>query len=195
MNTNLPHPPNPQCTVDSTSQPTTGETPPAVADPLQRMLDLALNPGSKISDRVAPLARDLLLEFDPQDPAEKMLVIQMIANFSRALFLSRNANSQKNTKWFTLYSAECNRTMHLYRKQLQSLADYRRPRRTTFTAIRTANIAGQQVVMTARRKPKEIHVQSVQPAGPTKTQKALPPVLRRKGRPARRHPQDQTLGT
>jgi hypothetical protein len=119
----------------------------AGADPLQALLDLALEPGSPYSACIGSFARDLLTQLDPQDSAEKMLVTQMIATFSRSMFLSRHANRQKNPKWFALYSAECDRTMHLYRKQMQSLADYRRPQRRTFTAIRTANIAGQQVVV------------------------------------------------
>ena len=117
---------------------------------LQGLLDLALESDTGFAALFGPLARELLIELDPQDPAEKMLVTQMVATFSRSLFLSRHANQQKNTKWFTLYSAECDRAMNMYRKQMQLLSDYRRPRRarqTTFNAIRTANIAGQQVVV------------------------------------------------
>src|SRR5271156_1654314 len=118
-----------------------------VDDPLQVLLDLALEADSRSSARIGPLARELLAQLGPRDSAEKMLITQMIATFSRSMFLSRHANRQKHPKWFALYSAECDRTMNLYRKQMQALADYRRPRRRTFTAIRTANIAGQQVVV------------------------------------------------
>jgi hypothetical protein len=116
-------------------------------DSLRILLDLALESDLHSSARFGPVAREMLRRLAPRDSAETMLVVQMIATFSRSMFLSRHANKQKNPKWFALYSEECDRTMNLYRKQMQSLADYRGPRRRSFTAIRTANIAGQQVVV------------------------------------------------
>jgi hypothetical protein len=117
-----------------------------VDDPLAVLVDLALEADSNAAARIGPIARELLRQLGPRDAVETMLVTQMIATFSRSMFLSRHANKQKHPKWFALYSEECDRTMNLYRKQMAALAECRQPRRRTFTAIRTANIAGQQVV-------------------------------------------------
>ena len=177
-------------------------------DPLQALLDLALEPNSPYSACVGPLARELVTQLDPRDSAEKMLVTQMIATFSRSMFLSRHANRQKNPRWFALYSAECDRTMNLYRKQMQSLAEYRRPRRRTFTAIRTANIAGQQVVLSGavpagRSKRKDVRVGPVESVPQieeedrllrARLQTEVPAVDQRKGGAARGDPGDKTVG-
>ena len=124
-----------------------GEGGTIVDDPLSVLVDLALEADSNAAARIGPIARELVRQLGPRDPVETMLVTQMIATFSRSMFLSRHANKQKNPKWFALYSEECDRTMNLYRKQMQALAEYRQPRRRSFTAIRTANFAGQQVVV------------------------------------------------
>jgi len=118
-----------------------------VDDPLAVLVELALEADSNAATRIGPIARELMTQLGPRDAVETMLVAQMIATFSRSMFLSRHANKQKHPKWFALYSEECDRTMNLYRKQMQALAEYRQPRRRTFTAIRTANFAEQQVVV------------------------------------------------
>jgi hypothetical protein len=126
-----------------------------------------------------------------------MLVAQMVATFSRSMFLSHQANRQKHPKWFALYSVECDRTMNLYRKQMQSLAEYRRPRRRTFTAIRTANIAGQQVVMSGstpggRIGRKDGYARTVECIG--ENGEALPAKPRGKGGAAGGDLEEKTLG-
>jgi hypothetical protein len=143
------------------------------------LLDLALESDLHSAARFGPVAREMLRRLAPRDSAETMLITQMIATFSRSMFLSRHASKQKNPKWFALYSEECDRTMNLYRKQMQTLADYREPRRRSFTAIRTANIAGQQVVMrgsvargrAGRKDGRAKRVESI-----SETEKALPVV-------------------
>ena len=119
-----------------------------IARSVEDLLDLGMPGDSTLATMIRPLARALLLQVDPQDAAERMLAVQMIGSFSRSMFLSRNANRQKNSRWFALYSGECNRAMALFRRQMQTFIDLRRPRRTSFTAIRHANIAGQQIVVT-----------------------------------------------
>jgi hypothetical protein len=148
-------------------RPVVGEGLAVVADPLQVLLELGLEADAQSAARIGPLARELLGQLGPRDGAEKILVTQMIATFSRSMFLSRRVNIQTNPKWFALYSAECDRAMNLYRKQMQSLAEYRRPRRRTFTAIRTANIAGQQMVLSGevaggRAKRKDSRVKTME---------------------------------
>ena len=152
-------------------------------DPLEKLLDVALSSDPFHSADLVPIAHQLLQQLAPQDPAEQMLVTQMIATFTRSMFLTRHANRQKNARWFALYSGECDRAMNLYRKQMAALADYRRPRRTVFNAIRTANIAGQQVVMTGRRSPKKSKPHHAPPRpSQAKAKPHLPPVPPRPGR-------------
>jgi hypothetical protein len=115
---------------------------------IESLLDLAVPDDSRLSEKIRPMAREVLIQIDPRDASERMLAVQMIAAFSRSMFLARYANLQKNAKWFSLYSGECNRAMATFRGQLQTLTDLRRPRRTTFNAIRQANFADQQIVVT-----------------------------------------------
>jgi hypothetical protein len=128
------------------------------------------------------VARDLFARLRPRDPAEELLVAQMLATHARAMFLARHANRQKNPQWFQLYSTHCQQATDLFRRQMLALAEYRRPRRRrrpgTFNAIRHANIA-----VVAPPSPEAIHV----PAAPAPAEKALPPVPRRLPRaPGRR---------
>jgi hypothetical protein len=166
-------------------------------DSLRVLLDLALESDAHSAARFGPVARDMLRRLAPRDSAETMLITQMIATFSRSMFLSRHANRQKNPKWFALYSEECDRTMNLYRKQMQTLADYRGPRRRSFTAIRTANIAGQQVVVSrsatgGRAGRKDARAKRVESR--SETEKALPIVGQGEGGTAGGDSQGETLG-
>src|SRR5579862_6120755 len=71
-----------------------------VDDPLAVLIDLALESDSHSAARIGPIAREMIRRLDPRDSAEMMLVTQMIATFSRSMFLSRHANKQKHPKWF-----------------------------------------------------------------------------------------------
>ena len=197
------------------SQPNSDEmttVPPADADAviaqsLEPLLDLGLPRDSKLGEKIRPLARERLMELDPRGAAERMLAVQMIAAFSRSMFLAKNANHQKNTKWFALYSGECDRAMAQFRRQLQTLKDLRHPRRSSFTAIRQANIAGQQIVVTDPRRLSQPPQMSngasnvathtlINPdeKPPQETQAALPPEQNRPNRLARQRPKEPPLG-
>jgi hypothetical protein len=153
-----------------------GPAAPPSLDRLIKLLESSQSLDPKLTAELAPLSQDLLMEIDPRDATERMLTAQIIATFGRAMFLARHANHQKNMKWFSLYSRECDRAMKLYRLQMQTLTDYRRPRRTSFTTIRNANIAAQQVINPLPAP--ESYAQPVQ-----QTQAPLPPQRRRPGRP------------
>jgi hypothetical protein len=158
---------------------------------LEVLLVLGLPDDTKLSARIRPLARELLMQLDPQDVAERMLAVQMIASFSRSMFLSRNANRQKNARWFKLYSGECDRAMTLFRQQMQTFTDLRRPRRTTFNAIRNANIAGQQIVITEPPNPTpDPNAKSLQ-----KKKAKIQTEQNRPGRPAGKLPKTPPLAT
>jgi hypothetical protein len=142
---------DPSSAGSETSDPAATAAAPSL-EGLLKLLESVQTADVKLAAELAPLTRDFLAHFAPQDPAERMLAAQIIATFSRAMFLARHANGQKTPAWFSLYSREADRAMNLFRKQMQTLADNRRPRpprRTTFTTIRTANIAGQQLITAA----------------------------------------------
>jgi hypothetical protein len=160
-----------------------------IAKAIQPLLDLGLPKDSKLTSQIRPLARDLLIELNPQDAIERMLAVQMIAAFSRSMFLSRHANNQTHFKWFSLYSGECDRAMTLFRRQLQTLQDLRRPRRS-FTAIRQANIAGQQIVITDPASAPSSDEKSIQA-----TQASLPPKQSRPCRVAQKRQKKPPLAT
>ena len=166
-------------------------------DALGVLLDLVLESDAHSAARFGPVAREMLKRLAPRDSAETMLITQMIATFSRSMFLSRHASKQKNPKWFALYSEECDRTMNLYRKQMQTLADYRGPRRRSFTAIRTANIAEQQVVVrgsVARGRAGRKDARAKRVESRSETEKALPVVGQGEGGAAGGDPQGEAVG-
>ncbi len=147
-------------------------------DPFAIMMELGVPQDAHLVSLIRPMARDLLKQLDPKDPAERMLVTQMIATFTRSIFLSRHANIQKNHQWFTTYSAECDRAMETFRRQIKTLAELRRPRRNSFTTIRRASINTQQIVVssvpTATVGPK-FSKEAVDARLEQKTRPALPP--------------------
>jgi hypothetical protein len=115
---------------------------------LARLLDFALPAADPVCKRHRAEATEMAASLAPTDAAEQMLVCHMITNHFRAIRLARNAFQQTNIKWFQTYQSQAAEAMNLYRRQLRALADYRRPPRKSFAAIRHANIAGQQVVIT-----------------------------------------------
>jgi hypothetical protein len=174
------------------SQPNSDDADALLAESIEPLLDLGLPADSKLTEKLRPLARELLSELDPKDTAERMLAVQMVAVFSRSMYLARAANAQKNTKWFSLYSGECDRAMTQFRRQVQTLKDLRRPRRS-FTAIRNANIAGQQIVVTQPNKGSTPHCSDVTVS--QKTQASLPPQQNRSGGPDCQRPEEPPVGT
>jgi hypothetical protein len=102
--------------------------------------------GLPIAGQIEKIAQDLILRFKPKDPIEEMLIAQMIWVHARVAKLVTRATAQSNIKWYALMGEQCDRATNLFRRQMLALAEYRRPRGRSFTAIRQANIAGQQVV-------------------------------------------------
>jgi hypothetical protein len=111
--------------------------------------NIVLQPGERdqpIGEQVEKIADDLIRRFKPRDPIEEMLIAQMIWIHARVANLTSHATSQHNLKWYALMGEQAERAANLFRRQMLALAEYRRPRGRSFTAIRQANIAGQQVV-------------------------------------------------
>jgi hypothetical protein len=189
--------------ADTTVPPAPAQPGDSMARSIESLLDLGLPKDPKYGPLIRPLARELLEQLAPADAAERMLSVQMIAAFSRSIFLARLANVQTHPKWFALYSRECNSAMTMFRRQLQTLTDLRRPRRTTFNAIRQANIAGQQIVVNDPVAQQAAADQAVESTRGTtgdgksiqETAAALPSEQNRPRRPARQRAEQPPLAT
>lgn len=83
----------------------------------------------------------------PRDAIEEMLVVQMAWTHARLARLSSIANNQEQRRNVLIVHDACDRTANTFRRQMLTLADYRRPAQpNNFMAIRQANVANQQVV-------------------------------------------------
>jgi hypothetical protein len=152
--------PNSQTTEPETIE--TVEIPPAAPNPeepqpidlaqsftARRFRNIVCHPSDKtkpFGQQMQKIAADLLRRFKPRDPVEEMLIAQMVWTHARVANLSTLFSAQHDIKWHGLMALQADRAANLFRRQMLALADYRRPTRRSFTAIRQANIAEQQVV-------------------------------------------------
>jgi hypothetical protein len=105
-------------------------------------------------------AAELLRQAHARDPMEHMLLAQMIWAYGRAAYYSNLAARQKYPKWAQIYLTAAERATNQYCRAMRTLSDYRRPpRRSSFTAIKRANIEqaniAQQQVNVATAEPGE----------------------------------------
>jgi hypothetical protein len=83
----------------------------------------------------------------PRDAIEEMLVVQMAWTHARLARLSSIAHNQEHRGNVRVVHDACDRAANTFRRQMLSLADYRRPAQpASFVAIKQANLANQQVV-------------------------------------------------
>jgi hypothetical protein len=107
--------------------------------------------GAMLPDSIAQSAMlyvdDLIERMSPRDPAEEMLVTQLVLTHARVLHLTDLANRQQGLEQIRTMHEYTDRASNTYRRLMLTLAEYRRPpAESSFTAIRQANIANQQVV-------------------------------------------------
>ena len=102
-------------------------------------------------------ARDVLERMAPRDPMEEMLIAQALAAHARVMHLTTLANSQERLENIRTVHEYADRATNTFRRLMLALAEYRKPPKAgdSFTAIKQANIAGQQVVMNSENSPKE----------------------------------------
>lgn len=93
----------------------------------------------------------LIEKMAPRDPLEEMLVVQALMAHLRAMHLSDLSWRQTGTENLKAVNEHADRASNTFRRLMLALGEYRRPPRAgdSFTAIRQANIAGQQIVMNA----------------------------------------------
>ncbi len=91
---------------------------------------------------------DLIERMAPRDPAEEMLVVQLVLTHARVLHLTDAANRQERLESIRTVHEYADRASNTYRRLMLALAEYRRPARTgdTFAVVKQTNIAAQQVI-------------------------------------------------
>ena len=143
-------------------------------------------------------ADDVMDRMEPRDPLEEMLVSQAMCAHARVLHLTDLANHQTSLDGMKTVHEYADKASNTYRRLMLALAEYRRPPKAgdTYTAIRQANIAGQQVVMNGENATNEQGCTDGQDRDDAQdTPPALPPDPEGAGIPAGLSSPDAALGT
>ncbi len=140
--------------------------------------------GVNLSDGGCSFIEDVLARMAPRDPLEELLVIQAALAYARVLHLTEYANRQESLESLRTVNEYADRASNTYRRLMLALAEYRRPPRggDSFTAIRQANIAGQQVVQNGEVKGDK-NATNEQGSGASEAPQALPTDTGRAGVP------------
>ena len=114
---------------------------------VRQRMNLLCN-GIDVADSGCNFISDMLERMAPRDPLEEMLVVQAALTHARVLHLTEYANRQEHLDAVRVAHEHADKASNTYRRLMLALHEYRKPPRSgdTFTAIRQANIAGQQVV-------------------------------------------------
>ena len=93
-------------------------------------------------------AADVMDRMKPRDPLELMLIVQALGAHARVLHLTNLANQQTTLDRVRTTHEYADKASNTYRRLILALTEYCRPPRTgdSFTGIKQANIAAQQVV-------------------------------------------------
>lgn len=100
-------------------------------------------------------AKGVLDRMAPRDPAEEMLIAQLLLAHARVMRLSQLANKQTSLEGLRTVHEYADRASNTYRRLMLALAEYRRPPRSgdTFAVVKQANIANQQVIQNHENSP------------------------------------------
>lgn len=92
---------------------------------------------------------DMFRRMAPRDPMEEMLITQAILSHTRVMSLTMRASLTSEPESNRTLNEYADRASNSFRRLMLALGEYRKPPRSgdSFTAIRQANIAGQQVVV------------------------------------------------
>lgn len=100
---------------------------------------------------------DVLKAMKASDPLEEMLVAQALWTHARVARLNNLAITQTDRENLRIVNEAADRATNTFRRVMLALAEYRRPPRAgdSFTAIKQANIANQQVIQNHEIKESE----------------------------------------
>jgi hypothetical protein len=104
--------------------------------------------GGKTDDQAMMYARDLIKRMAPRDPAEEMLITQMLFAHARSMRLTAMSGQLSTVEGLKVVHEYADRASNTYRRLMLAFAEYRRPPKAgdSFSVIQQANIAAQQVV-------------------------------------------------
>lgn len=146
-------------------------------------------------------AQDVIERMGPRDPAEELLVAQMLCSHARVLRLTDLANKQTTLEGLRVMNEYADRASNTFRRLMLALAEYRRPARSgdLFAVVRQANIAGQQVVSNHRESGQATNEQGSGTAGDPAAERRRGEALPADGAGASVappvDPSDQAMGT
>ncbi len=109
----------------------------------------------------------LMKDMAPRDAMEEMLAVQALLAHARVLHLTKLSGSQTEIKSIQTVNEYADRASNTFRRLMLALAEYRRPPRAgdSFTAIKQANIANQQVVQNEKTRTESTTNEQGLPAG------------------------------
>ncbi|MBX3322008.1 MAG: hypothetical protein KF757_03345 [Phycisphaeraceae bacterium] len=109
----------------------------------------APTPGPCLHTTTLRFVEDFFERMQPRDPAEELLVSQMLMAHARTVRLTMMATSASDLDHIRILNEHAERASNTYRRLMLTLTDYRRPAKQgdTITAIQQANFASQQVVL------------------------------------------------
>ena len=121
--------------------------------------------GGKTDDQAMMYARDLIRRMAPRDPAEEMLMTQMLFAHARSMSLTAMSGQQSTIESLKVVHEYADRASNTYRRLMLALAEYRRPQKAgdSFSVIQQANIAAQQVVQNGNTDEKATNEQGCKP--------------------------------
>lgn len=104
--------------------------------------------GEQAAQDAMAYAQNAITRMVPRDAAEEMLIAQMLFAHSRAMRLTELANKESDIEKIRILNEYADRASNTYRRLMLSLTQYRCPLRAgdSFTVVKQANIAGQQVI-------------------------------------------------
>jgi hypothetical protein len=104
--------------------------------------------GEQAAQDAMAYANDAITRMAPRDAAEEMLIAQMLLAHSRTMRLTTLANRGSDIEKIRVLNEYADRASNTYRRLMLALTEYRYPLRAgdTFTVVKQANIAGQQVI-------------------------------------------------
>lgn len=93
-------------------------------------------------------AMTVLEEMSPRDPAEEMLISQLLFAHARVQHLTNLLGAQTSVEGIRVISEYAEKASNTYRRLMLALAEYRRPPKSgdTYAIVNQANITQQQVV-------------------------------------------------
>ena len=104
--------------------------------------------GKEGGKEASAYARDVIARMEPRDPAEEMLVAQLLFAHARVLRLTEMTQDSQTADSLRVIHEYADRASNTYRKLMLALAEYRRPFRAgdTIAVVGQANFSNQQLI-------------------------------------------------